>query len=244
MVFAITVTSTSAWRRALVPNRPPKPDPITTTRCRGAGPPVFVLSVFTSAITSIVPNIVRRWPLLGRSLGHTGRAVCRAARLPGDPLRPRRDRYRLGQHRRHPPVQGLGTHRDHRGEPLRRDLSQRGLHPDQDVRLPRRPGPQREARSGARRGDVVRRSPVAGDPRPHLRPDRPDQVRDGEAYRRRLPNIDVYDEHCTFVDDHTLDTGSARARSPPTRSSSPPAAGSTSRTSPVSTRSTSTPATP
>ena len=34
-------------------------------------------------------------------------------------------------------------------------------------------------------------------------------TRDGEAYRRRLPNIDVYDEHCTFVDDHTLDTGSA-----------------------------------
>ena len=32
-------------------------------------------------------------------------------------------------------------------------------------------------------------------------------MRDGEAYRRRLPNIDVYDEHCTFVDDHTLDTG-------------------------------------
>src|ERR1700712_2484276 len=26
----------------------------------------------------------------------------------------------------------------------------------------------------------------------------------GEDYRRRLPNIDVYDEHCTFVDDHTL----------------------------------------
>ena len=69
-------------------------------------------------------------------------------------------------------------------------------------------------------------------------------VRDGEAYRRRLPNIDVYDEHCTFVDDHTLDTGIAGARSPPTRSSSPPAAGSTSRTSPGSTRSTSTPATP
>jgi mycothione reductase len=30
----------------------------------------------------------------------------------------------------------------------------------------------------------------------------------GEDYRRRLPNIDVYDEHCTFVDDHTLETGS------------------------------------
>jgi mycothione reductase len=26
----------------------------------------------------------------------------------------------------------------------------------------------------------------------------------GEDYRRRLPNIDVYDEHCEFVDDHTL----------------------------------------
>ena len=29
----------------------------------------------------------------------------------------------------------------------------------------------------------------------------------GEDYRHRLPNIDVYDAHCTFVDDHTLDTG-------------------------------------
>ena len=31
VVFAMTVTSTSALRSALVPNRPPKPDPITTT---------------------------------------------------------------------------------------------------------------------------------------------------------------------------------------------------------------------
>ncbi len=29
----------------------------------------------------------------------------------------------------------------------------------------------------------------------------------GEDYRLRLPNIDLYDAHCTFVDDHTLDTG-------------------------------------
>ncbi len=29
-------------------------------------------------------------------------------------------------------------------------------------------------------------------------------VQNGEAYRRQLPNIDVYDEHCTFLDDHTL----------------------------------------
>ncbi len=29
-------------------------------------------------------------------------------------------------------------------------------------------------------------------------------ARSGEDYRRRLPNIDVYDAHCTFVDDHTL----------------------------------------
>ena len=26
----------------------------------------------------------------------------------------------------------------------------------------------------------------------------------GAAYRRRLPNIDLYEAHCTFVDDHTL----------------------------------------
>ena len=29
----------------------------------------------------------------------------------------------------------------------------------------------------------------------------------GEGYRQRLPNIDVYEGHCTFVDDHTIDTG-------------------------------------
>ena len=29
----------------------------------------------------------------------------------------------------------------------------------------------------------------------------------GKAYRQRLPNIDVYDGHSTFLDDHTLDTG-------------------------------------
>ena len=29
----------------------------------------------------------------------------------------------------------------------------------------------------------------------------------GRAYRKRLPNIDVYEGHATFVDDHTLDTG-------------------------------------
>ena len=33
-------------------------------------------------------------------------------------------------------------------------------------------------------------------------------AQDGEDYRLRLPNIEVYDEHCTFVDDHTIDTGS------------------------------------
>ena len=41
----------------------------------------------------------------------------------------------------------------------------------------------------------------------------------GEDYRRGLPNIDVYDEHCTFVDDHTLRHGRCNgSRSPPTRS--------------------------
>ena len=69
-------------------------------------------------------------------------------------------------------VRGLAG-RDHRGEPLRRHLPQRRLHPDQDVRLPRRPRPRRPARARARRRHVVRRSPLAGDPGPHLRPDRP-----------------------------------------------------------------------
>jgi len=29
----------------------------------------------------------------------------------------------------------------------------------------------------------------------------------GRAYRQRLPNIDLYEGHATFLDDHTLDTG-------------------------------------
>ena len=29
----------------------------------------------------------------------------------------------------------------------------------------------------------------------------------GRAYRKRLPNVDVYEGHATFVEDHTLDTG-------------------------------------
>ncbi len=29
----------------------------------------------------------------------------------------------------------------------------------------------------------------------------------GRAYRERLPNVDVYDAHCTFLEDHTIDTG-------------------------------------
>ena len=29
----------------------------------------------------------------------------------------------------------------------------------------------------------------------------------GQSYRERLPNVDVYSAHATFVDDHTLDTG-------------------------------------
>ena len=44
----------------------------------------------------------------------------------------------------------------------------------------------------------------------------------GRAYRQRLPNIDLYEGHATFVDDHTLTVsprGAAPAnRSPPTRS--------------------------
>jgi mycothione reductase len=32
----------------------------------------------------------------------------------------------------------------------------------------------------------------------------------GRAYRQRLPNIDLYEGHATFVDDHTLDTGTGQ----------------------------------
>ena len=75
--------------------------------------------------------------------------MCRAARWQRDPLRPRGDRHRLGQHRRDARLQGLGPDRHHRGEPLRRHLPQRGLHPDQDVRLPRRPRTPGRARTRA-----------------------------------------------------------------------------------------------
>ncbi len=68
-------------------------------------------------------------------------------------------------------------------------------------------------------------------------------VQSGEDYRRGLPNIDVYDEHCTFVDDHTDrhgEQGTDHRRPDRDRRRQP---GRASRTSRGSTRSTSTPAT-
>ena len=46
-------------------------------------------------------------------------------------------------------------------------------------------------------------------------------TRSRQAARTTAPrsrNVDVYEEHARFVDDHTLDTGTGRDRSPPTRS--------------------------
>src|SRR6478736_466985 len=74
----MTVTSTSARRSALVPKRPPKPEPITTTWCRA-----FVFSVFTSDITIILPACIRSHPILGRSLRHI-RARSEAFRHDGE----------------------------------------------------------------------------------------------------------------------------------------------------------------
>ena len=48
------------------------------------------------------------------------------------------------------------------------------------------------------------RRPLAGDPRPHLRPDRPDLGGRPDLAGRRCPNITLYEGHARFVDDHTL----------------------------------------
>ena len=53
-------------------------------------------------------------------------------------LRPGDPRFRLGQLGRHARLRRLAG-RDRRGGRLRRDVPERRLHPDQDVRLPRRP---------------------------------------------------------------------------------------------------------
>ena len=94
--------------------------------------------------------------------GRPARMVGGARSASGDrpSLRPRRHRHRLRQLHRRPPVR-----RPRRGDPraghVRRHLPQRRVHPHQDVRLPRRPGPRGRARAGPRRRHPVRRSALA-----------------------------------------------------------------------------------
>ena len=87
-----------------------------------------------------------------------------------------------------------------------------GLHPHQDVRLPRRPRPDAAAHGPRpRRRDPVRRGPLARDPRPDLRPDRPDLRSAAASWRADSnANVTLFEGHARFVDARTLDTGTGR----------------------------------
>ena len=102
---------------------------------------------------------------------------------PDGTFRHRDHRYRLGQLHT-----GRALHRqarrDMRTGHLRRNLPQRRLHPDQDVRLRRRGGPKRPGHSTLRRRRHPRRCQVERHRLARVRPDRPD--RDG---RRELPPL-------------------------------------------------------
>src|SRR4051794_10181879 len=200
----MTVTSASACRRALVPNSPPKPEPITTTRCRGAG-----LVVFTSAITCIVPNIVPLVPVRARWICHTECATPGRAqgRLGQDVPVTHYDLAVIGtgsgntvvtkKFKDWGPVAIIeenlfgGTRLNVGGIPTKMyvypaDLARNAVS-----------GPALgvdTSYDGARWPDIRARIFGRIDP----------LAQAGKDYRLRLPNIDVYDEHCTFLDDHTL----------------------------------------
>ena len=171
------------------------PVPVCGTRC--------VLSVFTSDITS---DCSRTSPVddhSGRRLfGHTAPGRCRStarvrpARWAGDPLRPRRDRHRLGQHHRDQAVRRTGGWRSSRRALFGGTCLNVGCIPTKMFVFPADLARAAQDASRPRRRHVVRRSALAGDPRPHLRPDRPDRRRAARAYRQRLPNIDLYEGHC------------------------------------------------
>ena len=58
-----------------------------------------------------------------------------------------------------------------------------------------------------RRRHPVRRRPLARDPGPDLRPDRPDLPRRPRLAGERTPNVTLFEGHARFVDVRTLDTG-------------------------------------
>ena len=121
---------------------------------------------------------------------------------PRGALRPDHHRHRFGQQHPRPRVRRpLRRHadRDLRTGHLRRHLPERRLHPDEDVRLRRRGRPDHPgelARTAidahidkVRWPDIVSRvfgriDPIAAG---------------GEAYKRSLPNIDVYRSHTRFT---------------------------------------------
>ena len=78
----------------------------------------------------------------------------------------------------------------------------------------------RRPRQGARLGvdTPLRRSPLAGDPRPHLRPDRPDLARRPGLPASRLPNVDALRGPRPLRRRPHPRHGHRRDRSPPTRS--------------------------
>ena len=132
------------------------------------------------------------------------------ARWRRDPLRPRGHRHRLGQHHRRRALRRLAG-RDLRGGHVRRHLPQRRLHPDQDVRLPRRPGPVGPA--GARPRRRTRRSTGSAGARSatgssaastRSRPA-------GGATAEGQPNVDVFERTRPSSTTTPCDTGTGEA---------------------------------
>src|SRR6478736_241730 len=194
----MTVTSTSARRSALVPKRPPKPEPITTTWCRA-----FVFSVFTSDITIILPTCIRGHPILGRSLRHI-RARSEAFRHDGEVTH-----YDLA-------VIGTGSGNsivDDRFADWRVAIIEDNLFGGTCLNVGCIPTKMfvypadlaRDARHGPALGVD---SSYDGADWPAIR-DRifariDPIVAGGKRYREGLLNVDVYSSHATFVDDRTL----------------------------------------
>src|SRR5262249_34145673 len=88
VVFAIIVTSTSDRFSALVPNSPPKPDPITTTRWRRPrAPSSAARAVLVSTLSVIACSLLRRsglttlsWPYWGNHGGPATHPTCGVVR--------------------------------------------------------------------------------------------------------------------------------------------------------------------
>ena len=99
--------------------------------------------------------------------------IVRGLASSGATPRSRRHRHRLRQLDHRPPVR-RPRRRARRARCLRRHVPQRRLHPDQDVRLPRRRGAARAAREPVRHRREPRQGPLDRHPRPGLRAHRPD----------------------------------------------------------------------